>query len=131
MTKKVRFKVIDRKMFQEVIDRKVLPKGQLPKLLLRGRVIYRKMLSKKRVAEIFMLKKKTIIGVSINKNSSVEKIIGRLVVQKRVCGQKLLQKVVGYRNVFDTEKLNNRTGEDKEFMTINIVFRNSLSKNCC
>ena len=46
--------------------------------------------------------------------SSVEKIIGRLVVQKQVCDQKLLQKTVCDRKASDTD----------------IVFRNSLSKNC-
>ena len=41
----------------------------------------KKYLAEKPVAEISLIKEKTIFGVSINKNNSVEKIIGRLVVQ--------------------------------------------------
>ena len=70
-------------------------------MLLRGRV----MLWGNSVAEISLINKMTIIGISINENDSFEKIIGRLVVQKRVCDQKLLQKTVCARTVFDTEKL--------------------------
>ena len=60
---------------------------------------------KKHVAEIFLLMKKTTIGVSLSKNKSVDKIVGQLVVQKRVCDQKLLQKTVYDRKTFDAEEV--------------------------
>ena len=63
---------------------------------------------KKPVAEIFLLKKKTIISVPISKNNSVEKIIGQLFDQKQVCDQKLLQKMVCDRKASDAEKINDR-----------------------
>ena len=93
---------------KKVINRKVLPKGQWPKILLRGCVIYRKKLCGKACCRSFLLKKKTIIGVSVNKNNSVEKIIGWLVVQKQVCDQKLLQRTVCDRKASDTENVNDR-----------------------
>ena len=49
-----------------------------------------KCFAKNAVAEIPLLMKKTVIGVSTYNNNGVEKINGRLVVQKRVCDQKLL-----------------------------------------
>ena len=82
-------------------------------MLLRGRVIYRKMLKKafstkngKACCRNF-LKKKTITGVSINNNNSTGTIIGQL-VQKQVCDQKLRQKLVSDRKASGTEKVNHR-----------------------
>ena len=75
-----------------------------------------KSFAKKPVAEVFLLKKKTIIGVSVNKNNSVEKIIGRLVVQKQVCDQKLLQRTVCGRKASDTENVNDRICVKTEFL---------------
>ena len=50
----------------------------------------------------------------MNKNNCVEKIIGRLVVKKKVCDQNLLQKRVHDRKVFDTEKVNFQNCVNKE-----------------
>ena len=87
--------------------------------------------AKNPVADFLLFKKKTIIDVSKNTNNSVGKIIGRLVVQKQFCDQKLLQKTVCDRKASDTKKANDqncvkikRVYEQKD-----IVFRNSLSKN--
>ena len=92
-------------------------------MLLRGRVIYQKMLWGNSVAEISLINKMTIISVSINENDSVEKIIGRLVVQKRVCDQKLLQKTVCARTVFDTEKVKTEcVSRRRGFMTEKNIF---------
>ena len=65
------------------------------------------------------LQKKTIISVSINKKS-VEKIIGRLLVQKRVCEQKLLQKTVCDRKTFDTQKVSEP--RQREYLTKKLLF---------
>ena len=71
-------------------------------MLLRVGVIYRKMFCEKACAEIFLLMEKTIIGVSINKNNSVEKIIGRLVVQKPVSDEKFIQEPIYDRKASGT-----------------------------
>ena len=83
-------------------------------MLLRGRVIHRKMLealstkiAKKPVGEFCLLKKDNNRCFN-NNNNNVGKIIGRLVVQKHVCDQKLLQKTVCDRKASDTEKVNDR-----------------------
>ena len=67
------YKVIDRNNCQKVIDT-ICCKEVMSST--------KKCFAKKPVAEIFLMKKRTKISALINKNNSVEKIIGRLVVRK-------------------------------------------------
>ena len=90
-----------KKCLKKFIDRKVLPRS-LAQMWPRGRVIYRKMLREKACCQNFVKEKEN--NPCFNKNKSVEKIIGRLFVKKKVCDQKLLQKTIRDRKAFDPEK---------------------------
>ena len=116
MTEKVCFKVIDRLMFlkghwlkdvtKRSLTEKCCQKVIDPKFCEEVVSSIENCFAKKPVAGIFLVEKKTIIGVSINKNNSVEKIIDRLVVKRLVSEQKPFQKMFRDRKAFDTEKVN-------------------------